>query len=117
VHLHVSFRTSGRGVSWILVLRNKTDKTLRFDFPTSMYANVVVHRAGKRAYSWAWGLAFLQAFTNRTLGPRETYTCALASDELDFDALEPGRYHVSAYLNTPPSVWVEGRRSFTITDG
>jgi hypothetical protein len=86
-------------VLWTLTLRNRTFKTVGVTYPTSQYAGVVLRRRGKVAYSWARGRGFFQAFSARTLGPKEKYVCTLGPDAINVEGLEQGRYELFAYLN------------------
>ena len=116
LHLRVGFRTNDRQVTWILTLKNRTNKAVRLAFGTSMYGNVLLRRGGEVVYSWASHKGFLQAIGYWVVQPHERYVRALAPDDFDFDALEPGRYEVDAYLGTVQRI-NHARRSFTITDG
>ena len=105
-------------VTWILTLRNRTNKALGLTFSSSQYAHVVLRRRGATVYSWAWGRGFYPATWQGTLAPHETHACSLAPDELDFDSLETGRYEVLAELNLIPfDVRVRARRPLSITQG
>jgi hypothetical protein len=103
--------TSAKGprVQWVLTLRNRTRKARFLTFPTSQYANVVVRQGGRIRHSWHFGHAFFQAFTARSIRPRQTYVCTLRPAPLD---LEPGRYEVVAYLTS--TVRVSTRRSLLV---
>jgi hypothetical protein len=103
--------SSARGprVQWVLTLRNRTRKALYLAFPTSQYGNVVVRQGGRIRHSWHLGHAFFQAFTARSIRPRQTYVCTLRPALLD---LEPGRYEVLAHLTS--TVRVSTRRSLLV---
>jgi hypothetical protein len=103
-------------VTWVLTLRNRTNKALGLNFLSSKYADVALRRQGTTVYSWASGKGFYQAFWSRKLAPHETYACSLAPDELDFDSLETGRYELIAGLNLA-DLRVQVRRPLSITQG
>lgn len=100
---------AGTRVGWRVTLRNRTRKSVVLSFPTYQYADIIVRRGGERRHVWSWRKAFQQAFTARTLGPRETYTCTLRPTVLE---LEPGRYELIAYLTSTTRVFV--RRSLLV---
>lgn len=101
--------TRGPRVQWVLTLRNRSRKGLWLAFPTSQYANVVVRQGGRIRHSWHFGQLFFQAFTARSIGPRQTYVCTLRPAPLD---LEPGRYEVLAHLTS--TIRVSTRRSLLV---
>jgi len=100
-------------VLWTLTLRNRTAKTLGLTFPSSQFADIVLRRKGRTAYRWSMGRGFYQAFTAKTLGPRETYVCTLGPDTINVDGLEQGRYELLAYL-TAYGLRVERRGWFSV---
>jgi hypothetical protein len=112
VHTEQAPGESPRAV-WTLTLRNRTFKTLGITFPTSQYAEVLLRRRGKVAYSWSAGRGFFPAFSARALGPRETYVCTLGPDTLPVEGLEQGRYELRAYLKTY-RLWVETHGWFSV---
>jgi hypothetical protein len=101
--------SAGTRVGWRVTLRNRTRKAVVLSFPTSQYADVIVRRGGERRHRWSSRKAFFQAFTARTLGPRETYTCTLRPTVLE---LEPGRYELIAYLTSTTRIFL--RRSLIV---
>ncbi len=102
-------------VTWIVKLTNRTDAALQVVHPSSRYATVVLWRMGRRVYSSLRGGEY-HAFWGWTLPPRATFTCSLAPDALDADALRTGRYDLSAYLNLSP-VALEAHRPLSIIRG
>jgi hypothetical protein len=85
-------------VLWTLSVRNRTARAVRLTFNSSRYANVVMRRNGRVAYSWSRGRGVYDAITYKTLGPHEAYVCTLGPDSIE--DLQPGRYRVIARLNT-----------------
>jgi hypothetical protein len=67
-------------------------------------------------YGWGRGKGEYPAFWSATLAPRATAVCSLATETLDVDRLEPGRYELSAELNLASfDVHVVARRQLSLT--
>jgi Intracellular proteinase inhibitor len=114
--LDLGFRvgTQGREITWILSLHNRTSERLLLRFSGGQYGNVVVRHNGSVVYSWQLGEKFIALKMYRTLAPEATYTCYLDPEQFDLGSPGPGRYRITAYLNTsPPAV---ASRSISIID-
>ncbi len=106
-------RTVGGQVS--LVLDNRGTASARYTIASGMLADVMLSQ-GKQVY-WRYSeeMMFTQALTSLTLAPGETRTVRVQVPASRLGQLKPGKYTVSALLNTHPREAAPAIKPVTIT--
>ena len=70
----VEVKLEGEGVQFLLHVTNTGETPLEFTFPSSQrYDFVVRDQSGEEVWRWSDGMSFLQAISNATLAPGETW--------------------------------------------
>lgn len=100
-----------------LVVRNETERTLRFTFPTEQRFDFVVTKVKEPVWAWSEGRTFSEDTGHLSIAPGDSLIYEYTWDGRKADGSLPrlGRYRVKGVLMTAPPIET-GTGKFAVVD-